>query len=220
MLFRVLTSAVALAALATPAAEAPDIDEILEGYNANIDRAMATIETLRVQQELVEPSDGEGDKRAFAVLTYRRGEGMERDEISSDIGHPVGEYTLESLVGPVVLSSEYGVSLDGVEDMEGRPCYRLSLTAIERDMKHFDGTVWIDRDDLGLVRIKGDVADPTFPIRSIAFDKLFGREEGGLNLLERHSGEIDIRLGFIHRHGVMDILYSGYSIGFVSGDVK
>jgi hypothetical protein len=213
MLPRLVTLIAALTALvAAPTARASDLGEILGGYNAGIDRAIAAIETLRVRQEMIEPTDEGGEKRARAVLIYRRGEGMERDEISSDLGHPVGEYTLESLVGPVIAQSEYVVVLDGLEEMGGSRCYRLSLKAVERDMKHFDGTVWVNEADLGLVRIVGEVADPTFPIRRITFDKQFERLPDGLRLLRRHTGEIDIRLAFVHRQGVMHILYDDYSI--------
>ena len=188
------------------------LEEVLEGYNANIRGAMAAIETLRVEQEMVEPTEEGGEKRALALLSYSRGEGMQREECSSDLGHPVGEYKLRSLVGPELLPGEYDVLLTGVEDMEGRWCYRLSVTATERDVEHFDGTVWVEVGSLGLVRIIGQVADPPFSIERITLDKAFEPVPEGLRLLRRHTGAIDIRLAFVRRHGVMHIFYTDYAI--------
>ena len=188
------------------------LDDVLAGYNANIRNAMAAIETLSVAQEMVEPTEEGGEKRALALLSYSRGEGMQREEISSGFGHPVGEYELRSLVGPELLRAEYDILLTGVEDMEGRRCYRLSVTAIERDVEHFDGTVWVEVGSLGLVRIIGQVADPPFSIERITLDKAFEPVPEGLWLLRRHTGEIDIRLAFVSRHGMMHVFYTDYAI--------
>lgn len=188
------------------------VEDVLAGYNANIIDAMAVVETLRVEQEMLEPTKSGGEKRALALLTYSRAEGMQREERSSDLGHPVGEYELRSLVGPELLLAEYDVLLAGVEDMEGRRCYRLSVTAIERDVEHFDGTVWVEVGSLGLVRILGEVADPPFPVEKITLDKAFEPVPEGLWLLRRHTGEIDIRLAFVSRHGLMHIFYTDYTI--------
>lgn len=190
----------------------PSLDDVLAGYNANIRNAMAAIETLSVKQEMVEPTEEGGEKRALALLSYSRGEGMQREELSSGLGHPVGEYELRSLVGPELLRAEYDVILAGVEEMEGRRCHRLSVTAIERDVEHFDGTVWVEVGSLGLVRITGQVADPPFSIERITLDKAFEPVPEGFQLLRRHTGEIDIRLTFISRHGMMHIFYTDYAI--------
>jgi hypothetical protein len=190
----------------------PSLEDVLEGYNANIRGAMAAIEALRVEQEMLEPTEEGGEKRALAALLYDRVEGMQREELSSDLGHPVGEYELRSLVGPELLRNEYDVLLAGVEDMEGRRCHRLSVTATRRDVEHFDGTVWVDVGSLGLVRIIGEVADSPFPIERIRLDKAFEPVPEGFWLLRRHTGEVDIRLGFIRRHGVMHIFYTDYAI--------
>ena len=188
------------------------LDDVLAGYNANIRNAMAAIETLSVAQEMVEPTEEGGEKRALALLSYSRGEGMQREEISSGFGHPVGEYELRSLVGPELLRAEYDILLTGVEDMEGRRCHRLSVTATERDVDHFDGTVWVEVGSLGLVRILGEVADPPFPVERIKLDKAFVPVPEGLWLLRRHTGEIDIRLAFVSRHGMMHVFYTDYAI--------
>jgi hypothetical protein len=188
------------------------LDEVLAGYNARIRDAMAAIDTLRVTQEMVEPAEDGEKKGALAVLTYRRGDGMEREELSSNLGHPTGEYKLASLVGPEILVDEYDAVLVGVEEKEGRSCYRVNVTALERDTDHFDGDVWIDVDSFGLVRITGEVADPPFPVRRVRLDKAFEPVPEGLYLLRRHTGEVDIKLALLNRHGLMHIFYTDYSL--------
>ena len=192
--------------------ETPSLDELLAGYNANIEHAMTAIETLSVRQEMVEPEEGGGEKRALAVLTYGRERGMEREELSSDIGHPKGEYTLRSLVGPEILADEYGAVLAGIEEMDGRTCYRVSVTALERDRDHFDGDVWIEVGSLGLVHIVGEVADAPFPVQRVRLDKAFEPVADGFRLLRRHTGEVDIKLALISRHGLMHIFYLDYAV--------
>ena len=214
LLCAVCTSSVGQAAEPTvvDSTETLSLEDVLEGYNANIRGAMVAIETLGVKQEMLEPTKEDGEKRALASLSYRRAEGMQREELSSDLGHPVGEYELQSLVGPELLPDEYDILLTGIEEMEGRRCHRLSVTAIRRDVEHFDGTVWVEVGSLGLVRIIGEVADPPFPVERVKLDKAFEPVPEGFRLLRRHTGEIDIRLGFVHRHGMMHIFYTDYAI--------
>jgi hypothetical protein len=220
----VLLAAALLTAVCTPSAcsqareaaadstATPGLDELLSGYNTNIEHAMAAIEKLSVRQEMVEPEDDGGERRALAVLTYDREGGMEREELSSDLGHPTGEYTLRSLVGPEILADEYDAVLAGVEEMDGRICYRVSVTALERDRDHFDGDVWIEVGSLGLVRIVGEVADPPFPVQRVRLDKAFEPVPEGFRLLRRHTGEVDIKLALISRHGLMHIFYLDYAV--------
>jgi len=205
--------------LATASAGEVTLEDVLIRYNAGIERTMAAIETLRVEQEIVEPTDEGGEKRARSVLTYRRDEGMERDEVFSDLGHPMGDYSLESLVGPVILTSEYDVSLAGPLSMESRSCYRLDVIATERDSKHFDGSVWVETDTWAPVRITGEVADAPWPARRVKLDKVFAPVSEGLYLLRTHSAEVDIKIAFVSKHGVADIHYTDYSVS-VGGDSR
>lgn len=194
-------------------ATGPSLEDILLGYNEGIRTAMSSIDTLVVEQEMIEPQGDGSDRRAVAVLTYGTAGGMERDELSSEISYPMGSYTLESLVGPELLVSDYAIELVGIEEMEGTRCHRLAVTALERDSSHFDGTVWIAADALGLVRIEGQVADPPFPVSLITLDKVFEPATGGFRLLRRHSGEVRVQLGFVKKRGVRHIFYYGYIVG-------
>lgn len=173
---------------------------------------MALIETLSVEQEVIEPADDGRERRAVAVLTYRRGDRMRRRVLSSDLAYPSGRYRLESLVGPELLPEEYDVTLAGVDTTEGRACYALSVAAVERDTDHFDGTVWVTVEGFHLVRIRGEVADPPFPVVRATLDKAFEPGPGGFWLLRRHTGWVEARLGFARRQGTRHIFYTRYTV--------
>ena len=190
----------------------PALDEVLNGYNSRIKLTMASIDSLWARQEMQEPTDRGEDKTAEAVLTYNRENGLHREELSSNLGHMTGEYTLRSLVGPELLNSEYSISLDGVEVMEGHESYRLTVEAITRDRDHFDGTVWVAVDDFGLVRAQGSVSDTPFPITRVTFDKAFEPGPHGLWLVRRHTGVAEGQVGFIKRKGTMHIFYFDYRV--------
>ena len=188
------------------------LDAILDGYNAGIRRALDAIDTLKVEQEMIEPYPDGTEKRALAVLRYNRDQGMVRDEMSSDLRYPTGNYTIQSLIGPELARADYEVSLEGREEAEGRYCHRLSIVARERDADHFDGTVWVSTEDLSLVRVSGRVADPPFPVSLITLDKVFEPGPHGLSLLRRHSGEVEASLGFVRKKGVRHIFYYDYEL--------
>lgn len=194
-------------------ARGADLEEVLAGHNANVRRAIDCIDTLWVEQEMLEPQPDGTNKRALAVLTYGRSGVMTREEVSSDLGYPAGRYSLLSLIGPELTESEYSVELRGIEEMEGRECYRLSVTALSRDADHFDGDVWIETSGLGLVRIAGEVADSPFPLVRITLDKAFEPGPGGFWLLRRRSGEAEAQIGFIRKSGRRHVFYYDYFVG-------
>jgi len=192
-----------------------DVQGILRSYNANIERAMLTVDSLSVIQDMVEPQEDGSFRSARAMLVHRRETGMVRNEICSELRYPAGEYTLESLVGPLLAPDDYETQYEGTEDAEGVLCHRLSVRALVRDVEHIDGTVWISVFHAVPVRISASVSDPPFPVAEIKLDKRFGPAPGGLWLLRRHTGEVKLGLILGRKTGRRDIFYEQY---FVNGD--
>jgi hypothetical protein len=190
------------------------VEEIVDRYNEGVHRALAGIESLRVAQTIFEPQDDGGTKRACAILSYGRGRGMVREETFSELVYPVGEYTLASLVGPVLDRSAYSVEYGGLEEADGVSCHRLDVTATSRDYRHFDGSVWISADSYGPVRIAGHVADPPFPAVEVELDKVFSEGPHGLRLVRRHVGRGEFRVLFITKRGERTIYYDDYEVEF------
>ncbi len=186
------------------------LEEILARFNARIEQTRDAVDTLRVSQEMIEPQEDGTLRKASAILVYGRSRGMVREEISSELSHPAGNYTLASLIGPRLEPSEYVIELTGREEMEGHDCYRVAVTAIERDRHHIDGTVWISTTGFAPVRIVGEVSDPPFPLVMIKLDKSFELREGGLWLLRRHTGEVEVSLMVAKKTGLRHIFYDDY----------
>jgi len=188
------------------------LDEIIESYDAGILSTRSLIESLSVNQVMVEPQKNGTSKQATAVLRYVAGEGMKREELSSGLSNLVGTYTLESLIGPELGVDEYSLTQSGTEEMEGVLCYRVDVMSVARDMHHFDGIVWISVADCGLVRIVGEIANPPFPITEITLDKSFAPQGNGMRLVARHSGEVEANLLLGRKRGLRHIFYEDYSI--------
>lgn len=195
-----------------PEGPAPGVEAILAAYNARIHDAGERIGSLRVAQEMIEPQEDGSLKRARAVLSYAKGAGMTRDETFSELSYPAGQYTLSSLIGPELDPSEYAVELLGTEDVDGVLCYRLRVEALERDVDHMDGTVWIAADTFGPVRVTGEVSDPPFPVTRIKLDKRFELGSPGLWLLRMHTGEVEVSLLLTSRQGLRHIFYDDYIV--------
>lgn len=202
-------------AVAAEADSLLQIEVLLERYDTGILRTRSLIESLSVNQIMIEPQKSGVSKQATAVLTYVSGKGMTREELSSELSYPAGEYTLESLTGPELGTDEYSLTLSGTEEMEETLCYRIEVEAVSRDMHHFDGTIWISVADQGPVRIVGEVAGPPFPVVEITLDKSFGPYGDGTRLLTRHSGEVEVNLVLGRKRGLRHIFYEDYLITLI-----
>ena len=191
---------------------APDLSDILTRYNAAIVYERTAVESLRVVQTMIEPQEDGSTRTSEAILAYTRSEGMKREEVFSEITHPAGEYTLDSLIGPELWPDEYDLECVGVDTMADEEAYHLTVTATVRDRRHFDGDVWISASDFTLVRITGRVADPPFPVTLITLDKSFQPGPQGLRLLRRHSGEVEVDLLLGTKRGLRHIFYDDYRV--------
>ncbi len=199
-------------------ASAPDLADILARYNAVIVRERAVIDSLRVVQTMIEPQEDGSAKTSEAILVYTRASGMDRREVFSEITHPAGDYTLDSLIGPELRAEEYDLEYAGRDTIAGEEAHHFRVTAIVRDRRHFDGDVWISASDLAPVRVTGQVADPPFPVVLITLDKSFEAGPEGLRLLRRHSGEVEVNLLLGTRRGLRHIFYDDYRVRTRDGD--
>jgi len=207
-----LAAALAGAPAAPGGAADADLALIVERYNAALDLATASIDSLRVTQTMTEPQSDGTERTATAVLRYARGGEMERRVLSSNLSYPAGEFTLASLLGPRLDPAEYSMRLEGDEHLEGTPCHRLSVEALRRDVSHLDGTVWVSTASGGPVRIVGAVADPPFPVAEVRLDKRFVPGPLGFAVLRCHVGEVRVGLLLGGRRGTRAITYSRYVV--------
>ena len=197
---------------------ATDAASIVERYNACIRLAEGAVESLRVCQDMDEPQTDGTMRHARAVLSYTRTTGMERRVLSSSLAYPAGEYTLASLIGPLLEASEYRVRLEGAEAVDGIDCYHLVVEAIKRDKDHLDGDLWVSQTSFAPVRIVGTVSAPPFPLAEIRLDKRFAPGPCGFALLQSHSGEVRAGLLLGRKRGIRHITYRGYVVNGVGGE--
>ncbi len=212
-----LVVAFLVAPLSVPFAEAADRGQadaasVVERYNAGIRLAEAAVESLRVCQDMNEPQTDGTTRQARAVLSYTRGEGMERRVLSSNLTYPAGDYTLTSLIGPILEPSEYRVRLEGTAVVDGIDCHHLVVEAVTRDRDHLDGEVWVSRSSFALVRILGRVSAPPFPLAEIRLDKRFAPGPWGFSLLRSHAGEVQAGLVLGRKRGTRYITYRCYVV--------
>jgi hypothetical protein len=199
-----LVVAFLVAPLSVPFAEAADRGQadaasVVERYNAGIRLAEAAVESLRVCQDMDEPQTDGTTRHARAVLSYARGEGMERRVLSSNLAYPAGP-------------SDYRVRLEGTAVVDGIDCHHLVVEAVTRDRDHLDGEVWVSRSSFALVRILGRVSAPPFPLAEIRLDKRFAPGPWGFSLLRSHAGEVQAGLVLGRKRGTRYITYRCYVV--------
>jgi hypothetical protein len=68
----------------------------------------------------------------------------------------------------------YSFELDGTEDVNSRPAYRVKVTPKAKNKYLIQGKIWIDMDDFAIARIEGKPAkSPSFWIKSVQFVHIY-----------------------------------------------
>jgi len=71
------------------------------------------------------------------------------------------------------------VKLLGEEDVRTYSCYVLRATPTRVDKYLFEGKIWVDKQDLVVVRIEGHpAANPSFGIKRADFVRVYQRVDG------------------------------------------
>jgi len=73
-----------------------------------------------------------------------------------------------------ITPANYDVQLAGEDDLDGRHCYLLHATPRRRDKYLFEGTIWIDAQDLAVAKIEGQPAkNPSFWVKKVRFTRRY-----------------------------------------------
>ena len=72
-----------------------------------------------------------------AELIRLQGAALRDAVLGSDISY-------EDMTGGKGLRRSYRVTLQGIEPVDGHPCYRIDLEAIRRDVPYYRQTLWVD----------------------------------------------------------------------------
>jgi outer membrane lipoprotein-sorting protein len=110
------------------------------------------------------------DQKRF-IVTSEQGSGVVRrlalkPLISTEIRTAAGKDRHDSAITP----ANYTLELIGQDIIRGHQCYVMRAVPKRVDKYLFDGTVWVDRHDLAVVRIEGrPAASPSFWIKRARF---------------------------------------------------
>jgi len=116
----------------------------------------------------------------------------------------------------VELSPEnYKFTLVGTEKIpEGDTCYVLAVKPLNPTKFLYDGKIWVDARDFGVVRMEGEPAKaPSFWVRDTQIDSSWGKVDGFWFIAHNHSVS-HIRLGGV---ATLTIDYGDYQVTAVNG---
>lgn len=105
--------------------------------------------------------------------------------------------------------ANYDVRLTGEQELDGRNCYLFSATPRRRDKDLFEGTIWIDAEDMAIARIEGQPArNPSFWVKNVHFIRRY-QKVGDFWLPREDSSVSDVRMFGKH---TLTIQYEDYKI--------
>lgn len=118
--------------------------------------------------------------------------------------------------GSAITPANYLVEAAGEADLDGRHCYLLRAIPRRRDKYLFRGTLWIDAQDLAIVRIEGEPAKlPSFWVRKVQFVRRY-QKIGDFWLPEEDTSVSDVKIFGSH---TLTIRYSDYVLGDKARDL-
>jgi len=135
--------------------------------------------------------------------------------IENMVFHPLMQHeerasTGEERENSAIVPANYDVQLTGEEELDGRRCYVLTARPRRQDKDLFEGTIWVDAEDLAVVQIEGQPAkNPSFWVRNVHFVRSY-RKIGGYWLPRQDTSVSDVRL-FGRR--TLTIQYEDYALG-------
>lgn len=117
--------------------------------------------------------------------------------------------TVQERERSAISPANYEFELTGEDELDGRRCYVLSATPHRRDKNLFEGTIWVDAQDLAIVQIEGAPAkNPSFWVKNVHFVRRY-QKIGGYWLPREDTSVSDVKL--FGRH-TLTIQYEHYAL--------
>lgn len=141
--------------------------------------------------------------------------------IQTMVLRPLREHEIKTSAGPdraksAITPANYRVEMAGEADLDGRHCYLLHAIPRRRDKYLFRGTLWIDAQDLAIVRIEGEPAKlPSFWVRKARFVRRY-RKDGDFWLPAEDTCVSELKLFGQH---TLTIRYDDYMLGDQGADL-
>jgi len=75
-----------------------------------------------------------------------------------------------------ITPANYRLTPEGIEDIDGRPCYVAQATPLHKNKYLFEGRIWVDAEDFAVARIEGHpAANPSFWTQRVEFVRTYGK---------------------------------------------
>jgi len=88
--------------------------------------------------------------------------------------HEIKATSIEAKRDTSITPANYNVELKGEDELDGRHCYLLYAVPRRRDKYLFEGTIWIDAEDLAVAQIVGQPAkNPSFWVKKVQFTRRY-----------------------------------------------
>jgi outer membrane lipoprotein-sorting protein len=134
--------------------------------------------------------------------------------VASMVFRPLMQHEAKASAGEAkrdtsIIPANYDVRLMGEEELGGRNCYVLSATPRRRDKDLFEGTIWIDAEDMAIAQIEGQPArSPSFWVKNVHFVRRY-QKVGEFWLPSEDTSVSDVRMFGKH---TLTIHYEDYKI--------
>lgn len=111
----------------------------------------------------------------------------------------------------VITSANYEMNVRGNEPIEGRDCIALSITPRRSSPYLFKGTIWVDPQDYGIVKLAGTaVRSPSFVTGPAEISRIYARIDG-YPMATRATA---VSNSWLFGETTIHIEYTGYNVKF------
>ena len=134
--------------------------------------------------------------------------------VASMVFRPLMQHEAKASAGEAkrdssIIPANYDVRRTGEEELEGRKCYVLTATPRRRDSDLFEGTIWIDAEDMAIAQIEGRPAkSPSFWVKNVHFVRRY-QKVGDFWLPREDISVSEVRIFGKH---TLTIHYENYKI--------
>jgi len=147
--------------------------------------------------------------KVFQVLSEQGSRVISRLVFRGLMDHEAKSSTPEAKEESGISPANYDVELTGEAELDGRHCFLLHAAPRRRVKYLFEGTIWVDAEDLAIAQVEGSPAkSPSFWVKSVHFVRRY-QKVGNFWLPKEDSSASEIKVFGKH---TLTIHYDDYKI--------
>jgi hypothetical protein len=189
-----------------PSQTLPSVPEILDKMMARNEWQERSLVEYRVRRKFYAVNKRFNAESTMVVDTvFRRPEGLQSTVMSHEGSKFIRSRLFDKFLEAEtkakkekqqadIVPANYNFTMIGLEDCEGRSCYRMKIIPKRPDKYTLNGEVWVDAEDYGIIRLKGTSAKKvSFWASHTEIDRRYKKIDG-MWLLDRMDSSSDIKL--------------------------